>query len=62
MMERPSLRPISCLRAACKITCSLHGNTLPSARSRAILNAGHSFMTRHRHCSRRPGGDGLSRT
>jgi hypothetical protein len=43
MIARPIFRPIPCLRAVCKITASLTGKTLPLARSRAILYAGHSF-------------------
>jgi len=44
MIARPILRPMWCLRAVCRITASLTGKTDP-ARSRAILNAGHSVMS-----------------
>ena len=36
--------PIPCLQAVCIITVSLTGKTLPLARSRAILYAGHSVI------------------
>ena len=43
MWARPIFRPIWCLRAVCRMTASLTGNTVP-ARSRAILYFGHSIM------------------
>ena len=43
MMARPIFRPIWCLRAACRMTASLTGNTAP-ARSRAILYVGQSVI------------------
>jgi hypothetical protein len=52
-MQRPSLRPMPHLRAACKITDSLAGNTFPSARSRAILKLGHSATMTHSNISSR---------
>jgi hypothetical protein len=43
MMARPIFRPIWCLRAVCRMTASLTGNTVP-AKSRAILYFGHSVI------------------
>jgi hypothetical protein len=43
MTDRPIFRPMSYLRAVCRITASLTGNTVPT-RSRAILNFGHSVI------------------
>ena len=43
MTARPIFRPMSFLRAVCRMTASLTGNTVP-ARSRAILYFGHSVM------------------
>ena len=43
MMARPIFRPIPFLRAVCRMTSSLTGNTVP-AKSRAILYFGHSVI------------------
>ena len=43
MTARPIFRPMWFLRAVCRITVSLTGNTVP-ARSRAILYFGHSVI------------------
>ena len=43
MTARPIFRPMPFLRAVCRMTASLTGNTVP-ARSRAILYFGHSIM------------------
>ncbi len=43
MMTRPIFRPMKFFRADCRMTASLTGNTVP-AKSRAILNFGHSVI------------------